>query len=200
MLRSRLVLGRPSEGEVSQWYGARQLQDGLPHAGQDYKFINSNGKVCRYAYAAHDGEVLWADDSRKMGWPNLWYINPDFDGPANGDQSGGNMVYIGIKDYDTGAPFADIGYGHLEEIWVKKGQWVKRGQIIGIVGESGYSAGKHLHFSLMFRPFNYATSTYGCSDPNPYFETQGGKLVLPQSERVYTDNEKFLLNLNLTLP
>lgn len=199
MDRSRLVLSRPAEGDVSQWYGAIQSQDGLPHAGQDYEFI-SRGVVYRYAFAAHDGEVLWADDSRKMGWPNLWYINPDFDGPANGDQSGGKMVYIGIKDYDTGAPFADIGYGHLQEIWVTKGQWVKRGQIIGIIGETGYSAGKHLHFSLMFRPFNYNTSTYGCSDPNPYFETPGGKMYIEKATPTYTLDEKVLVDLGIPLP
>ncbi len=39
-------------------------------------------------------------------------------------------------------------YAHLDKILVKMGSWVKRGDLIGKVGESGKVTGPHLHFEI----------------------------------------------------
>ena len=39
-------------------------------------------------------------------------------------------------------------YGHLSEIYVKEGDWVHQGDVIGRVGSTGLSTGPHLHFEL----------------------------------------------------
>lgn len=51
-------------------------------------------------------------------------------------------------------------YGHLETFRVQKGESVKQGQRIADMGNSGYSTGSHLHFSIFRRgepidPFQY---------------------------------------------
>jgi murein DD-endopeptidase MepM/ murein hydrolase activator NlpD len=39
-------------------------------------------------------------------------------------------------------------YGHMDKILVRKGEKVKRGQVIGLVGNTGSSVGSHLHYEV----------------------------------------------------
>lgn len=39
-------------------------------------------------------------------------------------------------------------YGHLSAIYVKRGQYVTQGAVVGAVGNTGYSTGSHLHLSI----------------------------------------------------
>jgi len=39
-------------------------------------------------------------------------------------------------------------YGHLDKVLVKKGQYVKRGENIALLGSSGRSTGPHLHYEV----------------------------------------------------
>jgi murein DD-endopeptidase MepM/ murein hydrolase activator NlpD len=59
-------------------------------------------------------------------------------------KNGGYGNYVEI-DHGNGYRTA---YGHMQSYVVRKGETVKRGQIIGLVGSSGRSLGPHLHYEI----------------------------------------------------
>jgi len=89
-------------------------------------FVAAEGKD---VYATGDGSVTLVKESR-IGY--------------------GNEIFI-----DHGFGFGSR-YAHLSRILVKEGQIVKRGQLIGKVGESGRATGPHLHYEVLYenKPVN----------------------------------------------
>jgi len=82
-----------------------------------------------------------------------WYV-PDGKQRVGHPLMGG---YVKIKHNDGYIS----GYGHLSAIYVKEGDTIKIGDILGRVGSTGDSTGPHLHFSLQdqtgkyLQPLNY---------------------------------------------
>ncbi|MBT1705196.1 M23 family metallopeptidase [Chryseosolibacter indicus] len=56
----------------------------------------------------------------------------------------GNVLYI-----DHGYNF-ETRYAHLSKFQVKQGETVKRGQLIGYVGNTGNSVSSHLHYEVLY--------------------------------------------------
>ena len=51
-------------------------------------------------------------------------------------------------------------YGHLLKVAVEEGEVVRKGQVIGFVGSTGWSTGPHLHYEIRIKgekkdPLNY---------------------------------------------
>lgn len=51
-------------------------------------------------------------------------------------------------ELEHGNPRRRTLYGHLSELYVREGQVVRQGEVIGRVGSTGLSTGPHLHFEL----------------------------------------------------
>ena len=99
------------------------------------------------------------DFGAKMGTPIL----------AAGD---GTVVFAGEESGYGNYTCIDHGhhvatcYGHQSALLVQVGDQVKRGQVIGLVGTTGYSTGPHLHFEVRLSgspvdPMPWLTDTSG---------------------------------------
>lgn len=187
MIALRMFL--PSDGPMTQGFGVSQIQGG-EHAGTDFAYT-AGGKIFDKVYAASAGRVIYAGDSRNMGWPNLLYVNIDFDRTDNVDHSGGNYIIIGHYD-SFGNLLAYTGYGHLEEIYVTPGQWVNGRDHIAKVGATGFNFGKHLHFDFVINPYSVSQPPfYGRVDPTPYFishtdtvESEGDEFTMAEVKEI----------------
>ena len=73
---------------------------------------------------------------------------------ATGDgkvtDAGWNQGYGNSIDINHGYDYL-TRYAHLSKIMVKKGQDIKRGDLIGLVGNTGKSTGPHLHYEVRFK-------------------------------------------------
>jgi murein DD-endopeptidase MepM/ murein hydrolase activator NlpD len=66
-----------------------------------------------------------------------------------GNPSGSLGVYAIIQHSIDGVTFSSL-YGHMElgSLRLSAGQTVTRGQLVGLVGDTGASTGSHLHFGI----------------------------------------------------
>lgn len=72
----------------------------------------------------------------------------------------GNCVFI---DHLYGF---ESRYGHMQKILVRKGQRVKRGDKIGLVGKTGVATAPHLHFEIHFKGKEVNPRHYFFDDPS----------------------------------
>jgi murein DD-endopeptidase MepM/ murein hydrolase activator NlpD len=65
----------------------------------------------------------------------------------------GNAIRINHKEFAPGN-IVETAYAHLDafHVSIKNGAFVKQGQIIGYVGNTGQSTGPHLHFIIKVNP------------------------------------------------
>lgn len=87
---------------------------------------------------------------------------------AESSQSFGKVVYI-----DHGYGYKTV-YAHLSRFGVRRGQKVKRGDIIGYMGNTGLSKATHLHYEVHKndRPVNPANFFYGNLTPEEFMAIQ----------------------------
>ena len=97
------------------------------HKGVD--LVKYKNKTCN-VIAHTEGVVVWLQTGQKHNTS------------ATGNASYGNCVKIKHDDgYYT-------LYAHLKSVKVKKGQYVKQGDVLGYMSDTGRAFGSHLHFEL----------------------------------------------------
>ena len=113
-------------GIITQKYGetaySSKYYKGKPHNG-----IDIGAPIGTKIYAAADGRVIRTD------YNGLYYQY-------------GRYIVI-----DHGNNLSTL-YAHLSRSIVKNGQNVKKGQLIGYVGNTGFTTGPHLHFGAYVTP------------------------------------------------
>jgi murein DD-endopeptidase MepM/ murein hydrolase activator NlpD len=108
----------PARGWITSTFGYRTS----PFTGsrEFHKGLDIAGRTRTPIVASADGDVVFAGDRKNLG----------------------NSVEI-RHGYGL-----DTIYGHLEEVTVKVGDKVKRGQKVGLMGNTGRSTGPHLHYQV----------------------------------------------------
>ncbi len=109
----------PTTGVVTLEFGMPDLPYELLHDGID--IANPNGKVGDPIHPFMDGTVTYAGE---IFWGFGKHIIIDH---------GNNITSL---------------YGHLDKIFVVKGQKVTIPQVIGKEGQTGWATGPHLHFGI----------------------------------------------------
>jgi murein DD-endopeptidase MepM/ murein hydrolase activator NlpD len=108
--------------------------------------------------AGGTGQFIWPTNGVISQYP-VWYhmaldiANPSAPGIAAADN--GTVIQVEYLRYGYGQHVI-MGhgngvtslYGHMSEIYVKVGDDLKRGQILGRMGSTGRSTGTHLHFEI----------------------------------------------------
>lgn len=89
--------------------------------GRDHEGIDIAAPRGTHFLASKDGKIIYAGNSLKTY---------------------GNMVIINHGDG------SHTVYAHAMKLFVKKGQRVSKGEVIGKVGSTGRSSGPHLHFEI----------------------------------------------------
>lgn len=88
----------------------------------DHKGLDFSAPKGTPVYATGDGKVIRADRSSSYG----------------------NVIYV-----SHGHGF-ETRYAHLSAFNIKAGETVKRGQVIGFVGNTGNSVSSHLHYEVLY--------------------------------------------------
>ena len=115
-----------------------------PLSNEDLTYLHTTYGMRKHPILGYWREHKGLDFTAPQGSPVYATGDGTID-EAHFSDSYGQVVYI-----DHGFGF-ETRYAHLTEFIVKKGERVKRGQIIGYVGNTGLSYSTHLHYEVLFK-------------------------------------------------
>lgn len=120
-----MPVGKPN---AIGYYRSRGLIVG-DHMGDDWNGDGGgNTDLGAPVYATAHGLAVYAKDAR-MGWGNVVIIRHAY-------WEGGKWNYV------------DSLYAHLQQIFVRQGQQIRRGQLVGSIGTNHGMYTAHLHFEI----------------------------------------------------
>lgn len=125
---------------VTSAYGMRE--DPITYVWRMHNGIDIGASYGTDILASDSGEVVTATYSSSYGY----YV----------------MLYHGDDRYTL--------YAHMSEIWVYEGQYVTQGDVIGLVGSTGYSTGPHIHFEVMENGSRVDPLSYFADDYIPWWD------------------------------
>ena len=164
------------------------MQKAFLRAPVNFKYISSNFSRKRFhpvqkRYKAHRG----TDYAARTGTPVY----------AAGD---GKVIKSAYDRYNGHHVFIEHGGGivtkyiHFSKRKVKRGQRVKQGQTIGLVGQTGLAAGPHLHYEFLLNGVHRNPRTVPLPKANPISKKEKDKfLVMAKQTLEQLDHNKQLL-------
>ncbi len=133
-----------TENNITQGYGATAFAKN-GYQGHWHNGIDLAASVGTPVFAAEDGTIVAAGNQDAYCYKGAY----------------GKFIVINHTDGLTTL------YGHLSRQVVLKGNTVKRGQLIGYSGSTGYATGPHLHFTVYAQTTFYMGPSKTCG-PMPY--------------------------------
>lgn len=132
----------------SQNFGANATIYG-PHTGTD-----DAANIGTPVHAAGDGFIEWAGEFDDTYHDNLLWLL----------RMGGNIAVLNCGDAEP-----TFVYGHLHSFAVKRGDWVRKGQVIAYSGNTGFATtGAHLHTEAVPPGYVLAGVHLGRVNPDIY--------------------------------
>lgn len=130
-----------------------KLQEGEYHPPVDYPIITS-GLGLRVSPITGFESIHYGHDMFSNMTMNVYAVQ---DGEVVNHYPAPNGYH---KGHDIFGGFIEIkhengisSYAHMAKTFVSEGQEVQAGDVIGIIGQTGLSVGKHLHFSYLIDIF-----------------------------------------------
>lgn len=138
----------PDSFDITSGVGARW---GTYHTGLDIAYVHGTP-----IHATEIGTVIMTNETCTHDYGKT--------GSCGCGGGFGNFIIV-----DHGNDFISL-YGHLTKVLVKPGDRVTQGEIIGLMGSTGYSTGDHLHFELRYQgnildPAQYVDASITGSNP-----------------------------------
>ena len=118
--------------------GTYHQTQGFGEGALPYPFIPS-GK--------HDGYDFGSPRGTPIVAPDAGVITKTYELALPGQGGYGNEIRI-LTNADQEGFFYDHVFGHLLKVFVKLGDKVVRGQLLGLINSTGYSSGDHLHWGV----------------------------------------------------
>lgn len=143
--------------DAKRYFKARGfLPKGLEHLGEDWNGDGGgNSDFGDYIYAAADGVVFFS-----KVYNNGW----------------GHVIRL-LHNYGTATEpkFIESLYAHVASSWVREGYQMKRGEVIGTIGNARGKYHAHLHFEMRKEAgkdirCGYDGDTVGFVDPTAFIE------------------------------
>jgi murein DD-endopeptidase MepM/ murein hydrolase activator NlpD len=118
----KMPLGYPMRGRLTSGFGRRS--DPFNNRPAFHAGIDLKGKIGQKIKATADG-IVTISSYEKSGFGNYVIVRH-----GNG--------------YET-------VFGHMQKRLVKKGERIQRGQVVGLMGNTGRSTGPHLHYEVRYK-------------------------------------------------
>jgi murein DD-endopeptidase MepM/ murein hydrolase activator NlpD len=125
---------RPIAADEKNWPDPNYRYGGVFFEGVTHTGVDIPAKLGATVMAAGPGKVIWAGYGL-------------YSGPESPNDPYGLAVVI-RHDFGYKGETLFTLYAHLSRVDVVRGQYVATGDLLGLVGETGFTTGPHLHFEV----------------------------------------------------